>query len=457
MAKQVKSMFFCKNCGAESPKWIGKCPSCGEWNTFTEEIVATKSKSLTFDNTPERRSMTPVKISEIKTEEYPRIQLPSKELNRVLGGGLVAGSIILLGGEPGIGKSTLILQNVLRIRSRKVLYISGEESSQQLRMRADRIAGGKMDCECYLLCETSLENIFTCLKQENPQLVIVDSIQTIASEMIESAAGSVSQVRECAAAFLKYAKQTNTPVILIGHINKEGSIAGPKVLEHIVDAVLQFEGDRHYMYRILRGIKNRFGNTNEIGIYEMQEDGLKEVNNPSMMLMTDSDEELSGSSIGITINGVRPFMVEIQALVSTAAFGTAQRSVTGFDSRRMNMLLAVLEKRVGFKLAQKDVFLNIAGGLKVNDPALDMAVVCAILSSNLDVPIRRDICFAGEVGLSGEIRHVTRIDQRIAEAQKMGFKTILVPKGNVKSGAKFGGIKVQEVGKIEETFREVFG
>ena len=432
MAKQVKSMFFCKNCGAESPKWIGKCPSCGEWNTFTEEIVATKSKSLTFDNTPERRHMTPVKISEIKTEEYPRIQLPSKELNRVLGGGLVAGSIILLGGEPGIGKSTLILQNVLRIRSRKVLYISGEESSQQLRMRADRIAGGKMDCECYLLCETSLENIFTCLKQENPQLVIVDSIQTIASDMIESAAGSVSQVRECAAAFLKYAKQTNTPVILIGHINKEGSIAGPKVLEHIVDAVLQFEGDRHYMYRILRGIKNRFGNTNEIGIYEMQEDGLKEVNNPSMMLMTDSDEELSGSSIGITINGVRPFMVEIQALVSTAAFGTAQRSVTGFDSRRMNMLLAVLEKRVGFKLAQKDVFLNIAGGLKVNDPALDMAVVCAILSSNLDVPIRRDICFAGEVGLSGEIRHVTRIDQRIAEAQKMGFKTILVPKGNVK-------------------------
>ena len=457
MAKQVKSMFFCKNCGAESPKWIGKCPSCGEWNTFTEEIVATKSKSLTFDNTPERRSMTPVKISEIKTEEYPRIQLPSKELNRVLGGGLVTGSIILLGGEPGIGKSTLILQNVLRIRSRKVLYISGEESSQQLRMRADRIAGGKMDCECYLLCETSLENIFTCLKQDNPQLVIVDSIQTIASDMIESAAGSVSQVRECAAAFLKYAKQTNTPVILIGHINKEGSIAGPKVLEHIVDAVLQFEGDRHYMYRILRGIKNRFGNTNEIGIYEMQEDGLKEVNNPSMMLMTDSDEELSGSSIGITINGVRPFMVEIQALVSTAAFGTAQRSVTGFDSRRMNMLLAVLEKRVGFKLAQKDVFLNIAGGLKVNDPALDMAVVCAILSSNLDVPIRKDICFAGEIGLSGEIRHVTRIDQRIAEAQKMGFKTILVPKGNVKSGAKFGGIKVQEVGKIEETFREVFG
>ena len=457
MAKQVKSMFFCKNCGAESPKWIGKCPSCGEWNTFTEEIVATKSKSLTFDNKPERRSMTPVKISEIKTEEYPRIQLPSKELNRVLGGGLVAGSIILLGGEPGIGKSTLILQNVLRIRSRKVLYISGEESSQQLRMRADRIAGGKMDCECYLLCETSLENIFTCLKQENPQLVIVDSIQTIASDMIESAAGSVSQVRECAAAFLKYAKQTNTPVILIGHINKEGSIAGPKVLEHIVDAVLQFEGDRHYMYRILRGIKNRFGNTNEIGIYEMQEDGLKEVNKPSMMLMTDSDEELSGSSIGITINGVRPFMVEIQALVSTAAFGTAQRSVTGFDSRRMNMLLAVLEKRVGFKLAQKDVFLNIAGGLKVNDPALDMAVVCAILSSNLDVPIRRDICFAGEVGLSGEIRHVTRIDQRIAEAQKMGFKTILVPKGNVKSGGKFGSIKVQEVGKIEETFREVFG
>ena len=456
MAKQVKSMFFCKNCGAESPKWIGKCPSCGEWNTFTEEVVSRKSKCLTFDTEPRNRA-TPVKISQIKAEEYPRIQLPSKELNRVLGGGLVAGSIILLGGEPGIGKSTLILQNVLRIRSRKVLYVSGEESSQQLRMRADRIAGGKMDCECYLLCETSLENIFNCLKQEQPQLVIVDSIQTVASDLIESAAGSVSQVRECAAAFLKYAKQTNTPVILIGHINKEGSIAGPKVLEHIVDAVLQFEGDRHYMYRILRGIKNRFGNTNEIGIYEMREDGLKEVDNPSMMLMNDSDETLSGSSIGVTINGIRPFMVEIQALVSTAAFGTAQRSVTGFDPRRMNMLLAVLEKRVGFKLAQKDVFLNIAGGLKVSDPALDMSVVCAILSSNLGMPIPKNICFAGEVGLSGEIRHVTRIEQRVMEAQKMGFNTILIPKGNMKVNQKSGGINVVEVSKIEEAFKHVMG
>ena len=375
----------------------------------------------------------------------------------MLGGGLVPGSIILLGGEPGIGKSTLVLQNVLRIRSRKVLYVSGEESAQQLRMRADRIAGGKMDCECFLLCETSLENIFTCLKNDKPDLLIVDSIQTIASDLLESAAGSVSQVRECAAAFLRYAKETNTPVILIGHINKEGSIAGPKVLEHIVDAVIQFEGDRHYLYRILRGIKNRFGNTSEIGIYEMKEDGLKEVTNPSMMLLNECDEALSGSAIGVTVDGARPFLIDTQALVSTAAYGTAQRSVTGFDPRRMNMLLAVLEKRVGFKLAQKDVFLNIAGGLKVNDPALDLAVVCAILSSNFDTPIAKDVCFAGEVGLSGEIRQITRIDQRISEAQKMGFKTILVPKSNMKGVAKNDKIRILEVGRVEEAFKFIFG
>ncbi len=458
MAKQLKSTFFCKNCGAESSKWVGRCPSCGEWNTYVEEIVKPKGKtSLLQGTTNEGKVLTPIKISQIKAEEYPRIKLPSNELNRVLGGGLVPGSIILLGGEPGIGKSTLILQNVLRIRSRKVLYVSGEESAQQLRMRADRIAGGKMDCECYLLCETSLENILSCLKKESPDLVIIDSIQTIASDLLESAAGSVSQVRECAATFLRYAKETNTPVILIGHINKEGSIAGPKVLEHIVDAVIQFEGDRHYMYRILRGIKNRFGNTSEIGIYEMKEDGLKEVNNPSMMLLNDSSENLSGSAIGVTVDGARPFLIDTQALVSTAAYGTAQRSVTGFDPRRMNMLLAVLEKRAGFKLAQKDVFLNIAGGLKVNDPALDLSVVCAILSSNFDMPIPKNICFTGEVGLSGEIRQITRIDQRISEAQKMGFDTILVPKSNMKGMSKVSNIKVQEVGRVEDAFRFIFG
>lgn len=457
MAKQVKSAFFCKNCGAESSKWVGKCPSCGEWNTYVEEIITPKGKNDVLGTGAGKKVLTPVKISQIKSEEYPRIKLPSNELNRVLGGGLVPGSIILLGGEPGIGKSTLVLQNVLRIRSRKVLYVSGEESAQQLRMRADRIAGGKMDCECFLLCETSLENIFTCLKNDKPDLLIVDSIQTIASDLLESAAGSVSQVRECAAAFLRYAKETNTPVILIGHINKEGSIAGPKVLEHIVDAVIQFEGDRHYLYRILRGIKNRFGNTSEIGIYEMKEDGLKEVTNPSMMLLNENDEALSGSAIGVTVDGARPFLIDTQALVSTAAYGTAQRSVTGFDPRRMNMLLAVLEKRVGFKLAQKDVFLNIAGGLKVNDPALDLAVVCAILSSNFDTPIAKDVCFAGEVGLSGEIRQITRIDQRISEAQKMGFKTILVPKSNMKGVAKNDKIRILEVGRVEETFKFIFG
>lgn len=457
MAKQIKSAFFCKNCGAESSKWVGRCPSCGEWNTYVEEIIKPKGKADILDSDGNKKPLAPVKISQIKAEEYPRIKLPSNELNRVLGGGLVPGSIILLGGEPGIGKSTLVLQNVLRIRSRKVLYVSGEESAQQLRMRADRIAGGKMDCECFLLCETSLENIITCLKNEKPELLIVDSIQTIASDALESAAGSVSQVRECAAAFLRYAKQTNTPVILIGHINKEGSIAGPKVLEHIVDAVIQFEGDRHYMYRILRGIKNRFGNTSEIGIYEMKQDGLKEVTNPSMMLLNENNETLSGSAIGVTVDGARPFLIDTQALVSTAAYGTAQRSVTGFDPRRMNMLLAVLEKRVGFKLAQKDVFLNIAGGLKVNDPALDLAVVCAILSSNFDTPIPKDVCFTGEVGLSGEIRQITRIDQRISEAQKMGFKTVLVPKSNMKGIVANGKIKILEVGRVEEAFKYIFG
>lgn len=460
MAKSSKTIFYCKNCGAESPKWVGKCPVCGEWNTYIEEpVVAKGSHAAKYgaDDDGRRKSAVPVKISQIKAEELPRIKLPSGELNRVLGGGLVPGSIILIGGEPGIGKSTLTLQNVLRIRSRRVLYVSGEESPQQLRMRADRIAGSDVDCECYLLCETSLESIFAGIRADKPDLIIVDSIQTIASDELESAAGSVSQVRECAAAFQRYAKETNTPVILIGHINKEGSIAGPKVLEHIVDAVLQFEGDRHYMYRILRSIKNRFGNTSEIGIYEMKQDGLREVTNPSEMLLSQNNESLSGTAIGVTIDGTRPFLIEVQSLVSTAAYGTAQRTVTGFDQRRMNMLLAVLEKRVGFKLAQKDVFLNIAGGLKVNDPALDLAVICAILSSNVDMAVNKGVCFTGEVGLSGEIRQVTRIDQRISEAQKLGFETIIVPANNLKGVHTAKGIKIVEVSKVEEAFSHLFG
>ena len=457
MAK-VKTMWFCKNCGADSPKWVGRCPSCGEWNTMIEEPVAPKAASRHSLSGERPQPAAPVKISEIKAEDLPRIKLPSGELNRVLGGGLVPGSLVLIGGEPGIGKSTLVLQNVLRIRSRRVLYVSGEESPQQLRMRADRIAGGKMDCECYLLCETSLDGIFACIRAEAPGLIIIDSIQTIASDAIESAAGSVSQVRECAAALLRYAKESNTPVIMIGHINKEGSIAGPKVLEHIVDAVIQFEGDRNYMYRILRPIKNRFGNTSEMGIYEMKEDGLREVTNPSEILLSEHAQQLSGTAIGVTIDGARPFLIEVQALVSTAAYGTAQRSVTGYDQRRLNMLLAVLEKRVGFKLAQKDVFLNIAGGLKVNDPALDLAVICAILSSNVDIALDNSVCFAGEVGLSGEIRPITRMEQRISEAQKLGFNTIILPKHNLKgvNTSRFH-IKMVEVARVEEAFSHLFG
>lgn len=453
MAK-TKTVYFCSNCGNESPKWLGKCPNCGEWNTYVEEKVTVKSakESLlpasSMDNAP-------VRLSEIKGEKEERIQMPSGELNRVLGGGLVPGSIILVGGEPGIGKSTLVLQNMLRIRSRKVLYVSGEESAKQLKMRADRL--GADGGECFILCETSLEKIFAHLRSTSPGIVVIDSIQTIASEALESSAGSVGQVRECAAAFLKYAKETGTPVILIGHINKEGTIAGPKVLEHIVDAVIQFEGDRHYMYRLLRSIKNRFGSTSELGIYEMTEVGLREVSNPSELLLSELGEELSGVAIGVTLDGVRPFLIETQALVSTAAYGTPQRSVTGFDSKRMNMLLAVLEKRVGFKLAQKDVFLNIAGGLKVNDPALDLAVICAILSSNVDLVIPKSVCMSGEVGLSGEIRPVTRLEQRISEANKLGFATIYVPKNNLKGVplSKYS-IKVVEVAKVEEVFRSLF-
>lgn len=453
MANKVKTMWYCSECGADSPKWEGRCPSCGQWGTMVEERVSAKV-SKGSSSRKEVRSK-PQKVSEIQTLNEPRIHMPSEELNRVLGGGLVAGSLVLIGGEPGIGKSTLVLQNILSIKTKTILYVSGEESASQLKLRADRI--GRLSDNCYIVCEISLDSIFDHIEEVQPQIVIVDSIQTIASDAIESSAGSVSQVRECSAQLLKYAKESGVPVILIGHINKEGSIAGPKVLEHIVDAVLQFEGDRHYMYRILRSIKNRFGSTSEIGIYEMCQRGLKEVSNSSEMLLSQSDEELSGVAVGVTLDGIRPFLIETQALVSTAAYGTPQRSVTGFDGKRMNMLLAVLEKRVGFKLAQKDVFLNIAGGLKVNDPALDLAVICAILSSNVDMAIPHGVCMSGEVGLSGEIRPTTRMEQRIMEAEKLGMNTIIIPKNNLKGidTSRFK-IKIVEVSKVEEAFRVLF-
>ncbi len=450
---KTKSVYFCSNCGYESPKWLGKCPGCGEWNSFAEEKISSKSRRGAGKGLV--KSSKPQKLSEIEVREEMRIRMPSSELNRVLGGGLVAGSLTLIGGEPGIGKSTLLLQNILSIRNRRILYISGEESASQLKLRADRL--GKVSEDTYILCETNLDNIFTQIENVDPGLVVVDSIQTISSDDIESAPGSVSQVRECAAALLRYAKESGVPVILVGHINKEGAIAGPKVLEHIVDTVLQFEGDRQYLYRILRSIKNRFGSTNEIGIYEMVQKGLKEVKNPSEMLLSENrDEEMSGIAIGVTMEGIRPFMVEVQALVSSAAYGTPQRSVTGFDQRRLNMLLAVLEKRAKFKLSQKDVFLNIAGGLKVADPALDMAVVAAIMSSNFDVSVDRKTAFAGEVGLSGEIRTVTRIEQRVSEAQKLGFDTIIIPKGNLKGIKDTFNINIIEVGKVEEVFKNIF-
>lgn len=448
-----KTVYFCSNCGHEAAKWLGKCPGCGEWNSFVEEkITVSKGKAVKGSLV---KSSKPMKLSEIEITEESRIKMPSSELDRVLGGGLVRGSLTLIGGEPGIGKSTLLLQNILSLRGRRILYVSGEESASQLKLRADRL--GKISEDTYILCETGLDQIFAQIENIKPELVVVDSIQTIYASEIESAAGSVSQVRECAASLLRYAKESNVPVILVGHINKDGAIAGPKVLEHIVDTVLQFEGDRQYLYRLLRAIKNRFGSTNEIGIYEMVQKGLKEIKNPSEMLLSQNrEEEMSGIAIGVTMEGLRPFMIEVQALVSSAAYGTPQRSVTGFDQRRLNMLLAVLEKRAKFKLSQKDVFLNIAGGLKVSDPALDMAVIAAIMSSNFDVTVSQDTTFAGEVGLSGEIRTVTRIEQRVAEAEKLGFKRILIPKNNLKGVSKKPKIEVIEVGKVEDVFKHIF-
>lgn len=454
---KVKTSFFCQSCGAQSPKWVGKCPSCNEWNTYVEEIIQkvseAKSPGIALSS---RRANKPTPIGEINLSTEHRIQLPDKELNRVLGGGLVAGSLTLFGGEPGIGKSTLMLQVAAQVKNLKVLYVSGEESEQQIRMRAERI--GIKNPDCFILTETSTQNIFKQIEVLEPQLVIIDSIQTLHTAHIESSPGSVSQIRETAGELLRFAKESSTPVFLIGHITKDGTIAGPKVLEHMVDTVLQFEGDRHHIYRLLRSIKNRFGSTNELGIYEMQGAGLREVSNPSEILISAREEPVSGVAISATMEGLRPLLIETQALVSSAAYGTPQRSATGFDLRRLSMLLAVLEKRCGFRLGAQDVFLNIAGGLRVEDPAIDLAVVCAVLSSSENMPISPKTCFAAEVGLSGEIRPVNRVEVRIAEAEKLGFEEIFISKYNSKGiDPKNFKIRLVQVGKMEEVFRVLFG
>ena len=453
MAK-LRTAHFCQNCGHESAKWLGRCPSCNEWNTFVEEVISKGKKEVTVFSKSTKRTSKPQAIHEIKDIPQQRIQMVDLELNRVLGGGLVPGSLTLFGGEPGIGKSTLMLQMAMQETNQKILYVSGEESEQQIKMRASRI--GDLNENCYLLTETQLESVFKHAEDLQPTLVVIDSIQTIHTENIESSPGSISQIRESTAQLLRYAKQTDTPVFLIGHITKEGSLAGPKVLEHMVDTVLQFEGDRNHVYRLLRSIKNRFGSTNELGIYEMLGTGLRQVENPSEILISNNQDKLSGSAIAATLEGLRPMLIEVQALVSTAAYGTPQRSATGFDLRRLNMLLAVMEKRCGFKLGAKDVFLNIAGGIKVNDPAIDLAVVASILSSNADLAIEKNICLSAEVGLSGEIRPVNRVDQRISEAEKLGFDKIIISKDN--KGIKQENFKIEIVGctRIEEVLKELF-
>ena len=490
MAKD-KIAYVCENCGYDSTKWIGRCPNCGQWNTFKEVRISAAAPSGNRDaalgaasalnSVGGSKRNRPYRLSEIPSADEPRIDMGDEELNRVLGGGLVPGSIVLLGGEPGIGKSTLVLQTMLGLKER-VLYVSGEESPHQVKMRAERLGGKREEASTaqsgayaggtagnsaaegttgdnlLLLSETSLDSIFENIKRTEPQIVVIDSIQTIETSSVESSPGSISQVRECASALLRFAKSSGVPVILIGHINKEGTLAGPKILEHIVDTVIQFEGDQHYMYRILRCIKNRFGSTSELGIYEMQSGGLRQVSNPSELLLTQDHEGLSGIAISSAIEGIRPFLVETQALVSSAAYGTPQRSATGFDQRRLNMLLAVLEKRVGFKLMQKDVFLNIAGGLRVTDMAMDLSVIAAVLSSNVDTPIEQGWCMCGEVGLSGEVRPVDRIVQRIAEASKLGFGHIIIPKYNMQGlePSKFN-IQIHPVRKVEEALRTLFG
>lgn len=450
---KIHKAYFCQSCGNESAKWLGRCPSCGEWNTFVEELVGKDGGGSGFSFSPQGNAK-PLPVDSISIAPEPRIWLGNGEVDRILGGGLVPGSMVLIGGEPGIGKSTLALQLALKNPLLKTLYVSGEESAQQIKLRADRLGGSGKGC--YILSETLLENILAHAQELKPNLVVIDSIQTLAGKRIESSPGSVSQIRDCAALLLKYAKETGTPVFVIGHITKDGVIAGPKVLEHIVDVVMQFEGDSQHIYRILRSTKNRFGSTSELGIFEMTGAGLREVSNPSEMLITHHHEQLSGVAIAASLDGVRPFLIEIQALVSTAVYGTPQRSTTGFDIRRLNMLLAVLEKRAGFRLATKDVFLNIAGGLRVSDPAIDLAVAAAALSSSFDLPIPAGCCFAAEVGLSGEVRPVARIDQRISEAEKLGFKKIFVSKYNRKGAEKATGIEVIFAGKIEEMLHRLF-
>lgn len=452
---KIKTVFYCRNCGAQSVKWIGKCPSCGEWNSYDEEIII-KDKDSKWTRQINKKQNKPILINEITYNQDIRIDIKNIELNRVLGGGLVPGSLILVGGEPGIGKSTLMLQVALNIKNNKILYVSGEESEQQIKMRAERL--NISNNSCYILTAVNTEEIFQQIDELQPDILIIDSIQTLQTQIIDSPAGSISQIRECASEMQRYAKQTGIPVILIGHITKDGSIAGPKLLEHMVDTVLQFEGERNYGYRILRSVKNRFGSTSELGIFEMQGNGLREVSNPSEILLSQRDDSLSGTAIAATIEGLRPMLIETQALVSSAAYGTPQRSATGFETKRLGMLLAVLEKRHGFKLGAKDVFLNIAGGIKVDDPAIDLAVICAVLSSNEDIAIHPKICFAAEVGLSGEIRPVNRIEQRIAEADKLGFERIFISRYNLKSIEKNNfSIDIISVSNIEEVFNNLFG
>lgn len=456
MAK-ASTVYFCQNCGAQSPKWIGRCPSCGEWNTYAEEIVKKESgRESSLGEIRSRRKVAPVPIDKVTAGKERRINTGTAELNRVLGGGMVPGSLVLIGGEPGIGKSTLMLQVALRFEKYKILYVSGEESEQQIKMRADRI--GTANPSCLLLTETNTQNIFRYLEEEAPDILVIDSIQTLHTDRIESSPGSISQIRECAAELQRYAKLTDTPIILIGHITKDGMLAGPKVLEHMVDTVLQFEGDRNYEFRILRSVKNRYGSTSELGIFEMTDKGLREISNPSEILISQRDEDVSGISVAATVEGQRPMLVETQALVGSAAYGTPQRSATGYDVKRLNMLLAVLEKRAGFRLGVKDVFLNIAGGLRVDDPAIDLAIISAVMSSNADIPVPQQYCFAGEVGLSGEIRAVNRLEQRVAEADKLGFEKVFVSAYAKKSlDMRKYKAEIVFVKKIEDLIKELFG
>jgi DNA repair protein RadA/Sms len=454
---KIKTSFFCSNCGYESAKWSGKCPSCNQWNTFLEEVVSKNNQKEDNWKTyhSEKRSVHAVKLDEVVINEEKRIVTNDSELNRVLGGGIVPGSIVLVAGEPGIGKSTLFLQNGVQLKNTTVLYVSGEESEQQIKMRANRLRVANDNF--YILTETSTQAIFQEIKKLKPDLVIIDSIQTLQSNLIESSAGSVAQIRECAAELQRFAKETDTPVFLIGHITKDGTIAGPKILEHMVDTVLQFEGDRHYAYRILRTLKNRFGSTAELGIYEMTGEGMKIVSNPSEILLTQRDDQLSGTAIAATVEGMRPLLIEVQALVTQSVYGTPQRTVSGFDLRRLQLLLAVLEKRGGFQFGTKDVFLNIAGGLKIEDPSIDLAVICALLSSFEDIPLPHQICFAGEIGLNGEIRAVNKVEQRIAEAEKLGFEKIIISGYNKKSyNPKNFNIQILALNKVEEVYKHLF-